>query len=104
MRLEYYPQEKLRREILTIVGKHLELKEYRVFFFGSRVTGRGNDRSDIDVGIEGPRSVPLGVLATIQEEVSDLPTLYKIDIVDFTRVSPDFRDVALEKIEYFERA
>lgn len=98
MRLEHYSSEKLRQDILGILGKYLDLAHYRVFFFGSRVTGTGTDRSDIDVGIEGP-AVPQDQWLAIQEEFENLPVLYKVDIVDFSQVSPRFRDVALQHIE-----
>ncbi|MEK7189472.1 MAG: nucleotidyltransferase domain-containing protein [Patescibacteria group bacterium] len=52
-RLEYYPVEKLKKELKDIAAKYLDLKKYHLFFFGSRVTGKGSERSDIDVGIEG---------------------------------------------------
>lgn len=96
MRLKHYPIEKLKKEILDIIGKHLDLSQYRVFFFGSRVSGGGNERSDIDIGIEGPRPVPAAAMSEIKEEIENLPTLYKIDIVDFKEVSPEFRQVALQ--------
>ena len=99
MRLEYYPHEKLKKEILHALGRHLDLAKYQVFFFGSRVTGKGTDRSDIDVGIAGQEPIPAGVWLEIQEEIEDIPTLYKIDIVDFAHVPKKFRDVALEKVE-----
>lgn len=99
MRLEHYPVEKLKKEVLAILNRHLDLGKYRVFFFGSRVSGRGTDRSDIDIGIEGPEPVPAGTLMEIEEELGELPTLYKVEIVDFRRVAPRFREVALEKTE-----
>lgn len=99
MRLEYYPLEKLKKEILEIVGRHLDLGKYRVFFFGSRVSGRGTDRSDIDVGIEGSEPVPYEAMENIKEELELLPTLYKVDIVDFSRVASKFRRVALQHTE-----
>lgn len=99
MKLEHYPQEKLKKEILEIIGRYLDLKEYKVFFFGSRVTGRGNDRSDIDIGIEGPEPVPLITLDDIKEDIEKIPTLYKIDVVDFRRVEPKFREVAFKRVE-----
>ena len=99
MRLEHYPLEKLKKEILEIVGRHLDLARYRVFFFGSRVSGAGTDRSDIDVGIEGLEPVPPEAFADIQEEMGHIPTLYKIDVVDFRRVASKFREVALQSIE-----
>ena len=99
MRLEHYPLEKLKKEILEIVGRHLDLGRYRVFFFGSRVSGKGTDQSDIDIGIEGPEPVPHDVLFRIRDDVEHIPTLYKIDVVDFRGASVDFREVALQYIE-----
>ena len=91
--------EKLKQEILAVVGRRLDLGKYRVFFFGSRVAGKGTERSDIDVGVEGPDPVPMMVLSAIQEEIDDIPTLYKIDIVDFRHLTPKFREVALQYVE-----
>ena len=103
MRLEHYPPEKLKKEILTILEKHLDLGEYHVFFFGSRVAGNGTDVSDIDVGIEGP-PISAQDWFGIQEEIHNLPILYTIDIVNFNEVAPSFRDVALQHIEQFTPA
>lgn len=99
MNLEFYPVEKLKKEILKIVEKYLDLKKYKIFFFGSRVEGRGDEHSDIDVGIEGTEEIPVGIKAEIEEEIENLPILYKIDIVDFKNVSDKFRDVVGQKIE-----
>ena len=98
MRLEYYPSEKLKKEVLEILGTHLNMRLYRVFFFGSRVTRKGNDRSDIDIGIEGP-PISSALWMRLEEKLEKLPTLYKIEFVDFSRVSRKFRDVALVQIE-----
>lgn len=100
MRLEHYSIEQLRSEIRTIVGRHLDLAQYHVFFFGSRVAGGGTDRSDIDVGIQGPKAVPPRAMAEIEDAVDALPTLYKIDIVDFSHVSEKFRTVASAHREF----
>ncbi len=99
MRLEHYPIEKLKKEILIILGSHLDLRQYRVFFFGSRVQGKGNYSSDIDVGIEGVTPVPFVVLEDIKEELDRLSTLYKIDVMDFAHASKKFREVAFQNIE-----
>ncbi|MCX5792562.1 MAG: nucleotidyltransferase domain-containing protein [Elusimicrobia bacterium] len=91
--------EKLKADLLAIVGRRLDLSKYRLFFFGSRVTNKGDDHSDIDVGIEGPAPVAGATLGAIKEELENLPAVYKIDLVDFASVSDDFRKVALAKIE-----
>jgi len=94
MNLEYYPLDKLKEEISDIVSKYLDVSRYHVFFFGSRVTGKNNERSDIDIGIEGPKPVDIKTMMDIEEEVDKLPTLYKIEIVDFLRVESKFKEVA----------
>ena len=99
MNLRHYPVEKLKADLLAIVGPRLDLYKYRLFFFGSRTTGRGDDHSDIDVGIEGPAPVPAQVMHAIKENVENLPALYKIDFVDFASVAEDFKKVALADIE-----
>lgn len=99
MRLEHYSSAQLKKEIQRVIGAHLDLKTHTVFFFGSRVTGKGDDRSDIDIGIEGPEPIPKNILRRIKEEMDELPILYKIDIVDFRSVSPAFASIAKQKIE-----
>mgnify|MGYP001558458811 FL=1 len=99
MRLEHYSEGKLKKEILDIAGNHLDLTKYKVFFFGSRVSGKGDERSDVDVGIEGSTPFPPGAILDIQEELESLPTLYKVEIVDFSRVDERFKKVAQEHVE-----
>lgn len=99
VRLEHYPIKKLKRELKNITAKYLADGSYRLFFFGSRVTEKGNEKSDIDVGIEGKKPIPAKMLSKIKEEIENLPILYKIEIVDFANVSPDFKKVAKKKTE-----
>jgi len=74
MRLEYYSVDKLKKEILEILGKYLDLSKYKVFFFGSRVRGNSDERADIDIGIEGPE-IPAYAKLEIEEELENLPIL-----------------------------
>ncbi len=98
IRLEYESAADLERAIGKIMSKYLDLKVYEVFFFGSRVTGKGNEHSDIDVGIEGPRPVEGNRMASMRDELENLNVLYSIDLVDFAKVDPKFRAVAKQKI------
>ncbi|MBI4972669.1 MAG: nucleotidyltransferase domain-containing protein [Candidatus Omnitrophica bacterium] len=99
MRLEFYPVDKLKRDVLEIVGRHLDLNSCSVFFFGSRVAGKGDERSDIDVGIEGQEAIAYQIMAHIRDDIENLPILYKIEVVDFKKVSKDFKEVALQHTE-----
>ena len=100
MRLEGYSEEKLRKEIIGIIGRYLDLNKYKVFFFGSRVRGDNFERADIDLGIEGSEEISGKVILEIKEEIEKIPTLYKIDVVDFKTVSEKFKKEALKYIEY----
>lgn len=85
--------------MIGIVRAYPELQDAKLFFFGSRVHGRANERSDIDVGILADKPIPARIWLEIQDAVEELPVLYKVDVVDFARVSPEFREMALEEIE-----
>ena len=82
----------------SVIRRHLPDPAYRVFLFGSRATGSAGERSDIDIGIEGPSPIPRAALAAIADELEEAPTLYTIEIVDFARVSENFRRVAERQI------
>ena len=45
------------------------------------------------MGIEGSRAIPGHILMEIQEDFSNLRTLYKIEIVDFAAVDKKFHAV-----------
>lgn len=100
MKLEHYSKTKLKNNILKVVKKHLDTKSYKIFYFGSRVRGDSFERADIDLGIEGPAKIPAGIKLKIQEELDNLPLLYKIDLVDFRNVSKKFKNNALKYKEY----
>jgi len=100
MKLEHYPVEKLRGEIRDIAGKYLDLSRYKLFFFGSRTKGSSFVHSDIDIGIEGSEKVPAEVKLQMEEDLEKLPMLYKIDLVDFSEVSEDFKAEAEKSKEY----
>jgi uncharacterized protein len=82
----------------AVVRRHLPDPSYRVFLFGSRAAGTARPRSDIDIGIEGPCPAPQAALTAIAEELEEAPTLYTVDIVDFARVSPQFREIARQRV------
>jgi len=76
---------------------------YWVFLFGSRAVGTNSERSDYDIGILGKNKLPLRELARIKNKLEDLPLVVNVDIVDFNRVSEDFKRIALEKIEIWNK-
>lgn len=99
MHLEHYSVKKLKKQIKDIVSLYLDLKQYQIFFFGSRVRGDNFERADVDIGIKGPRSLPLSTKGKIKESLDNLPTLYKFDFIDFQSASAKFKKEALKHIE-----
>ena len=92
-------EKEVLKEIKKIIGKFIDLKKYDVFVFGSRAESKARKFSDYDIGILGDRTVPMGKIALIKDELeeSDLP--YRVDVVDFRLVSKDFKKIALSKIK-----
>ena len=91
-------------EIMAMLRQQLQkagpmLQGHKVFLFGSRAMGDAGPRSDFDVGVFGKEPLPLRDYFAIEDILDTLPTLYKIDWVDFNRVSPEFRERAMKQIE-----
>lgn len=84
----------LARQVAAIVRRATGDASYLVFLFGSHVSGEAGPRSDLDIGIHGPRAVEPRVMQEIRAACDRLATLRTIDIVDLARVGPDFRRAA----------
>ncbi len=100
MKIEHISETELRKKIQKILSHYLDPGKYKFFFFGSRVRGDNTERSDIDIGVLGAREVSTQIKSKIEDELSLIPILYKIEFVDFKKVSKKFRDTALKNIEY----
>jgi len=79
------------RKVANIAKRVLGERPYRVFLYGSWVSGGARPRSDIDIGIVGPEPVEPGAMQQIREACDALPSLYTVEIVDFARVTAAFR-------------
>jgi predicted nucleotidyltransferase len=85
--------------IIKIIAKIVSEEingDYRLFLFGSRAKENCNEKSDIDVGILSDHLINANQMLSIKEKIEEIPTLLKIDFVDFNTVSDDFRSVALK--------
>ena len=90
--------EEAQKMAIRIIRSQVPDPAYKVFLFGSRATGKAHERSDIDLGIEGPAPLPYEILSNILEDIEETPTLYSIDVVDFARVPEKFKQVARERV------
>ena len=90
------------KQIVEVIRKYLG-EEYRLYLFGSWAKGGALETSDFDIGILGMEKVSWSVMTKINEEVSKIPTLRKIDIVDLTVSSERFRKSALESAKELDK-
>lgn len=67
----------------------------KVVLFGSRAKNTACERSDIDIAVSGVK-----VIEELEEALWEIPTLYKIDIVDLDNCK---NELLLEDIEKYGR-
>ncbi|MDI6804988.1 MAG: hypothetical protein QME58_14320 [Bacteroidota bacterium] len=70
----------------------------QLFVFGSVVYENQKYYHDIDIGVEDIDKIPLRRLQWVKEKIDDMNIPYKVDIIDFKRVSAGFYKTAKEKI------
>jgi predicted nucleotidyltransferase len=75
------------------------LQGHKVLLYGSRAKGMARPKSDFDIGIWGDEPLSLGAFYKLEDMMEDLPTLYKIDLVDLNRTSAKFQERALRHVE-----
>lgn len=91
---------RLLRELHT-AGRSASADGVRLFVFGSFARGDARPNSDLDLGFEMVAESPSrsAALHRLQDQVANLPTIRPIELVDFDRVSPEFRAQASRTIE-----
>lgn len=87
--------KKIISNIAGIVAQELD-NSYQLFLFGSRAAGIHEEKSDIDIGILSDKALTGKQILTIQEKLEQIPTLLKIDFVDFNSVGDEFKKIALK--------
>lgn len=79
------------RTILTILDKHLH--SGRVLAFGSRVSAVCKPYSDLDLAIDADHCLSISELGNIREDFQESTLPYRIDVLDYNAISPEFRAV-----------
>ncbi|NPV02821.1 MAG: nucleotidyltransferase domain-containing protein [Brevinematales bacterium] len=84
----------LLEKVRVILRKYIP--DMSVCAFGSRVKGNSEDYSDLDIAVLGDNGLEFSVYTRLKEEFeeSDLP--FRVDIVDYSKVSPEFKKIISE--------
>ncbi|RVT47626.1 nucleotidyltransferase domain-containing protein [Rheinheimera sediminis] len=82
-------------EHLAIVQQILRqlVPSCEVWAFGSRVKGAAKPFSDLDLVVMSQQPLPLALMASLSEAFSESDLPWKVDIVDWSTTSPDFKAV-----------
>ena len=83
--------EKLKEVFLNF------LKDVKIILFGSRARGDFVNTSDVDVGIITGKRFNKKKLILLREYIEELNIPYKVEIVDFSAVSEEFKKIALKE-------
>lgn len=81
---------------------HITPEEYKViaaivagqppcYAFGSRVAGTHKRFSDLDLCLKGEKPIEDDVMAELKGKFSESDLPYKVDVVDYHRISSSFR-------------
>ena len=67
----------------------------RVWVFGSRAKNTARFNSDLDLAIEASqgRALPTDTLPRLKDAFNDAPLSYRVDVLDLTEVSDDFKAI-----------
>jgi len=97
--------------MIKLSGKELRLvknilknyaSNFEVLIFGSRVNGNTHKHSDLDIALRGPDKIDLLLLAEIKDEFQNSDLSFRVDIIDFNRISAEFQTIILSNYSILE--
>lgn len=86
-----------------IVLNLVEKENVDVFLFGSRAGNNYRHDSDLDIGFIGNSKLDEKLLRKIRENIENSIIPYHIDLVDFSKVDFEFKKIALQNIEIWNK-
>ena len=91
-------------KVKDIVSTCLNLKEFSVYLFGSRVKGTHRPDSDLDILIDDKITIDPSIVSKLEEAFEESGLPFKVDIVIRSRISDEFYNKIkgnIKKIEDF---
>jgi len=70
-----------------------------VWAFGSRITQHFKPYSDLDLVIVGRERIPQSVYYQIKDAMEESVLPFKVDVLDWHRISPSFQKIIQKKYE-----
>lgn len=79
------------KEVKNILEKFVP--HHEVWAFGSRVTGKAKEYSDLDLTVISKKPLPLKTMSLMKEAFSESNLPFKVDLVDWSLISEEFQKV-----------
>lgn len=89
------------KTVLTILSKYVP--EHEVWAFGSRVGGKPKKHADLDLVIKTDPALPAATIANLRDAFSESNLPFKVDVVDWSKISAEFRKIIEEKFEIVQK-
>jgi hypothetical protein len=74
-------------QIKSVIKEELADREISVILFGSRATGKDRIASDVDIALKAKTPIDRQLLLRIKDRLEDSTIPYRVDLVDWSRVS-----------------
>ena len=81
-----------KSQIIDIIRKYIKDKSIEILLFGSRAEGNSSMISDYDLAIRSKDELSETILSTIKEELDNSNIPFKVDLVDYNKVSDALRE------------
>ena len=65
--------------------------DFDVYVFGSRITGKHQPFSDIDICLKSSTKIDRAILAELRFKLADSNLPYKVDLIDYHSLDADFQ-------------
>ncbi|MEW6095843.1 MAG: nucleotidyltransferase domain-containing protein [bacterium] len=91
-----FKEDKIIQKLKRCIFEGLKDEEVKIVLFGSRV--RGKVYSDIDIGLIPKKEMDRKKITLLRETIEELNIPYKVDIVEFSLASPEFKKEALKEV------
>jgi hypothetical protein len=89
----------LVEEVVRVVCNHVHEEHLRMYLFGSWAQGKALSVSDLDIALDTGTPIKPAIIQIIADELEELPTLRKVDMVDLQAMDQEFRKRILQQGE-----
>lgn len=85
-------EQKYLDRILNIINSIIQDDNLEIYAFGSRVTGKAKQYSDVDIALKSKEKIDPNKLNKINIELENTTIPYEVDVLDLNSISDNFKN------------